>query len=107
MGYITGGWAATHIKYDQVFTDTFASARESDFARRDRGGYAVGGGVEAHIGHHLSAKLEYLYAAFAQVRVRNTNLTAFTPRIAFPQNPFTSSVDLHMHVLRAGINFGF
>jgi outer membrane immunogenic protein len=107
LAYGTAGLAVTNLKYSALFTDTFATAHESASFDEKRPGWAVGGGMEVAISHHWSIKGEYLYAGFGRANVTSTNLTAFTPPIAFPTNIFTHSVDLKMQVARAGINFRF
>ena len=70
-------------------------------------GWAAGFGAEYKVGQHVSLKAEYLYASFGSVSTTSTNLTAFTPAIAFPTNIFTHSDDLHTHIARFGFNFRF
>lgn len=106
--YLTGGLAETHVKYNEHFTDTFASANEIAVLKQNLAGWTMGGGFEYKFGLHLSAKAEYLYAGFGQVAVTSTNLTAFPPvRTSFPTNVFTHSDDMHMHIARIGINYRF
>jgi outer membrane immunogenic protein len=107
LAYGTAGLAVTNVKYSALFTDTFATAHESASLDEKRPGWAVGGGMEVAVTHHWSIKGEYLYAGFGRASVTSTNLTAFTPPIAFPTNIFTHTVDVKMQVARAGINFRF
>lgn len=107
MFYGTGGVAVTNVKYTALFTDTFATAHESASLEDKRAGWVVGGGGEFAITHHLSFKGEYLYAGFGSSIVTSTNLTAFTPPIAFPTNIFTHTAALHAQIARGGINFRF
>jgi outer membrane immunogenic protein len=105
--YGTAGGAVTNVKYAALFTDTFATAHESASLDDKRPGWVVGGGAEFAVTHHLSFKGEYLDMGFGTSTVRSTNLTAFTPPIAFPTNIFTHTVALHAMIARGGINFRF
>jgi outer membrane immunogenic protein len=107
MFYETAGLALTSVKYSALFTDTFATAHESASLQETRPGWVVGGGVEARVTPHISIKGEYLYAGFGTATVTSTNLTAFSPPIAFPTNVFTHTVDLRAHIARGGVNFRF
>ena len=105
--YATAGVAVTNVKYTALFTDTFATAHESASLEDKRAGWAAGAGAEFRLNHHLSVKGEYLYSGFGSSSVTSTNLTAFTPPIAFPTNIFTHTVALHAQIARGGINFRF
>jgi outer membrane immunogenic protein len=105
--YETAGIAVTKVKYSALFTDTFATAKETAAFDELRPGYVVGGGGEFRVNHHWSVKGEYLYAGFPEHIVTSTNLTAFTPPIPFPSNIFTHTARLNAHIARAGINFRF
>jgi outer membrane immunogenic protein len=105
--YGTGGVAATNLNYQELFTDTFATAHESASIEEKRKGWIGGGGAEFRVTHHWSIKGEYLYADFGQEQINSTNLTAFTPPIAFPSNIFTHNADLTAHMFRGGLNYRF
>jgi outer membrane immunogenic protein len=105
--YGTAGGAVDNVKYSALFTDTFATAHESASLDDKRAGWVAGGGAEFSLSHHLSVKGEYLYSGFGTSTVTSTNLTAFTPPIAFPTNIFTHTVSLHANIARAGVNFRF
>jgi outer membrane immunogenic protein len=105
--YETVGMALTTVKYSEVFTDTFATAHESASLQDTRIGWTIGGGGEIKIARHWSVKGEYLYADFGSSSVSSTNLTAFTPPIAFPTNTFNHTIQLRAHIARAGLNFRF
>jgi outer membrane immunogenic protein len=107
LAYGTGGLAVTNVKYSALFTDTFATAHESASLDEKRPGWAVGGGGEFKFTAHWSFKGEYLYAGFGRSSVVSTNLTAFTPPIAFPTNVFTHTVDTKAQIVRGGVNFRF
>lgn len=105
--YGTGGLAMTNLKYQSFFSDTFATAQESAVTDSKQTGWAAGAGVEFKTGPRWSLKGEYLYGDFGSVTKTSTNLTAFTPRIAFPTNVFTHTADLTAHIYRFGFNYRF
>jgi outer membrane immunogenic protein len=105
--YGTGGIAATNLNYQALFTDTFATAHENAGVEEKRKGWIGGAGMEFRVSHHWSIKGEFLHADFGQVQTTSTNLTAFTPPIAFPQNIFTHNADLTSHFFRGGLNYRF
>lgn len=110
MVYGTGGIAMTNFDYSENFIDTFATAHESASTSSKLTGWTGGGGVEFKVGGggHWSVKAEYLFADFGSgVKTTSTNLTAFTPPIAFPTNIFTHQADLTQNLFRTGINFRF
>jgi outer membrane immunogenic protein len=107
MIYGTGGLAATSFNYQALFTDTFATAHENGGVDEKRKGWIAGAGMEFRVSHHWSVKGEFLHADFGQVQTTSTNLTAFTPPIAFPANPFTHNADLTSHFFRGGLNYRF
>jgi outer membrane immunogenic protein len=103
--YITGGLAVTQIKGDFLFTDTFATARESASISATKAGWALGGGFEYAWSGPWSVKVEYLHLDFGSVSTTSTNLTAFAGPIAFPTNVFTQSIKLSNDIVRLGINY--
>jgi outer membrane immunogenic protein len=106
MLYGTGGLALTNLNYQEVFTDTFATAHENGGVKETRTGWTAGGGVEYEL-DHIILRGEYLYSGFGRVSATSTNFTAFSPPIAFPTNVFTHTTNLHSHIIRAGISFRF
>lgn len=105
--YGTGGLATTDRDYEAVFTDTFATAHESASSTHNVMGWVAGGGVEAKTSKHWSLKGEFLHAAFGDSTVTSTNLTAFTPPIAFPTNVFTHGFGLTENLINFGFNYHF
>ncbi|HET9837315.1 MAG TPA: outer membrane beta-barrel protein [Candidatus Angelobacter sp.] len=105
--YGTAGLAATNFQYSAVFTDTFATAHENAGTDEKRKGWVGGAGAEVRLNHHWSVKGEYLRADFGQSQTTSTNLTAFTPPIAFPSNKFTHNADLTANIYRGGLNYRF
>lgn len=105
--YLKGGAAMTNLNYQGNFTDTFASATENGSIQEVVNGWAGGFGAEFRLTHHVSLRGEYLRYDFGSRSIVSTNLMAFTPRIAFPSNPFTHVVYLRENVGRIGFNYRF
>jgi outer membrane immunogenic protein len=105
--YGTGGVAIADIKANWVFSDTFATAAESASLSDTRVGWTAGAGGEYLVGSGWSVKAEYLYVDLGRSSVSSSNLTAFTPPIAFPTNVFTHSVDIKSNIVRVGANYHF
>ncbi|MGL4285052.1 MAG: outer membrane protein [Phreatobacter sp.] len=105
--FVSGGLALTSIRQNFTFTDTFATAAESASFSNTKLGFAVGAGGEYAIAPHWTVKAEYLYVNFGRSSGTSTNLTAFTPAIAFPTNTFTHSANLSSHIVRLGVNYQF
>jgi outer membrane immunogenic protein len=105
--FVTGGAAFTDLRGNFAFSDTFANAAESASFSDTKTGYTVGGGVEAGLWGNWSVKAEYLYANFGTLSATSTNLTAFSPAIAFPASAFTHSFDLKTSIARAALNYRF
>jgi outer membrane immunogenic protein len=105
--YVTGGLAVARIKGDFTFTDTFATALETASISTTKTGWTVGAGAEVGLQGPWSLKVEYLYVNLGSVSTTSTNLTAFTPPIAFPTNVFTHSMDLKANIVRVGLNYRF
>ena len=109
LAYLTGGLAVTNLNANFLFADNFATAAESGSVSATKLGWVVGAGIEKQFesAPGLSFKSELLYVAFPGVSVTSTNLTAFTPPIAFPTNVLVHSVDLQALIARVGFNYRF
>lgn len=107
MVYGTGGLAVSNVEYTALFTDTFATAEENGGKTSIQTGWAAGGGAEIKTGKHWSVKGEFLHADFGSLSNTSTNLTAFTPPIAFPTNVFTHTANLTANIYRFGFNYRF
>ena len=107
MIYGTGGLAMSNVEYTALFTDTFATAAESGSKTATQSGWAAGGGAEIKTGSRWSVKGEFLHADFGSLSATSTNLTAFTPPIAFPTNVFTHTANLTGNIYRFGFNYRF
>lgn len=105
--YGTAGLAVTDFEYTALFSDTFATASEHGAITRHKPGWTAGGGVEFKPAKRWSFKAETLYADFGGIHTTSTNLTAFTPPIAFPTNVFTHTANLRSVIYRGGLNFHF
>ena len=108
--YGTGGLAVTNIHDRVLFIDNDTNALEGGGRNENKAGWTVGGGVEYQVKSHWSVKGEYLYAEFGKVSATSTNLVTndgTSSDVAFPQNVFTHSADLHANISRAGINYRF
>jgi outer membrane immunogenic protein len=94
--YVTGGgaWAEVHNDF-LVFTPADAEG-SADF---NLSGWAIGGGVETHLGGRWSAKLEYLYL----------DLGSYTDIIPDPlsHHTFTMTSNVRDNVVRVGLNYKF
>jgi opacity protein-like surface antigen len=102
--YGTAGAAITTLNAQFTFADLFGSF-ESGIFSTTRVGFAAGGGIEASLWDHWSAKAEYLYVHFSPVSVAS-NLMVF-PATPVPSQPFTHSADLSAHMVRLGLNYRF
>lgn len=107
LWYVTGGGAWAQMSDTYTLTSsapafTFPSPSVGSFSST-KGGYAVGAGVETHLGGNWTAKAEYLYAGFGTVN--HTFTTATTAGGTF--SVFTSSHSLSDNIVRAGVNYKF
>jgi len=105
--YGTGGLAVTNLSFLSQFNDTFATAAASVSYTENARGWVYGGGVEYKTSKHWSLKAEFLRADFGSFSKTTSNLTAFSPPIAFPTNPFTSNFDFKANLIRFGANYHF
>jgi outer membrane immunogenic protein len=89
MVYVTGGGAYGHLDYSGTLSTTGAFSSSTDYWT-----WTAGGGIEASLWDHWSAKLEYLYVA--------------TPD-RFPVPPGTTNVDgtTNTNIVRVGLNYHF
>lgn len=98
--YGTGGAAFTNVRTSlsssfplfPTVTGTFNDART---------GWVLGGGIEAALGGHWTAKVEYLYMDFGRI---SHSLPDPFLGAAFPE---VYSIDIREHVFRVGVNYLF
>jgi outer membrane immunogenic protein len=103
--YVTGGAAWAEVKTDSTGLDGGGGALlESIIANfsRTKGGYALGGGVEAALGGNWTAKAEYLY-----LNLGSATDGPFTCCAATGPAVRTISYDMRDHIFRAGLNYKF
>ncbi len=105
--YVTGGFAAEHVKYNALFTDTFATAHESASKSDWATGWIAGVGADFQMGNHWSMRPEIEHADFGSVSMTSTNLTATVAPGTFPTNVFTHKVDLTNDIARVSFDYHF
>jgi outer membrane immunogenic protein len=98
--YATGGAAFTDVKTDLASIFQPNPSVMGTF-RDAKTGWVIGGGVEASLGGHWTAKAEYLYMDFGSVAH-----TVYDPFLG-PSSPETATVDVRQHVFRVGLNYLF
>jgi outer membrane immunogenic protein len=105
--YATAGLAMTNVNYQEVFTDTFAAARENGGVNQHKTGWAGGFGVEYQLPSkkHWSVKGEYLYTDFGRTTTTSNNLTGTPVGVFGTGNVFTHSLGLHANIIRGGVNY--
>ena len=102
--YYTGGAAFTTLQGSFSFSETFYNApAESASLSSAKGGYTVGGGVEAAFWQHWSFKAEYLYVNFGTV----TTTGIYGPPVLVSPLPFAHIIDLRSNIVRLGVNYHF
>ncbi|HXC16329.1 MAG TPA: outer membrane beta-barrel protein [Holophagaceae bacterium] len=107
LWYGTAGLALASIKIEDSFSDTFATAAESASKSKTKAGWTLGGGYELDMQNQWSFKAEVLYVDLGKVSTSSSNLTAFTPAMAFPMNTFSHSANLKSEAIRFGFNYRF
>ncbi len=101
--YATGGVAFTNVKTSLTGTSTgFSGVSKTAASFNDaRTGWVAGGGIEAALGGHWTAKVEYLYMDFGTVT------HALSDPFLGPSFPDVSAIDVREHVFRVGLNYLF
>ncbi len=101
--YATAGYAYGGVKTD-VTTINFPGIAASTGLRADRGGYAVGGGIETPLtflglfGPNWTTKAEYLYVDLGRTTGTVVNAVGAT---------YDLSTKVEEHIFRSGINYHF
>lgn len=98
--YAKGGAAWAHVKYHAGYTDPVDPGfNYSDSPSDTRWGWTIGGGAEFAFANNWSLKVEYNYIDFGD------------DRVDFDYDPQTfgasGDADLHLHIVKAGINYRF
>ena len=100
--YATGGYAYANLETNALAT---AGPLSASFSQREiRSGWTAGAGIEVGFAPNWSAKLEYLYADFGNVR---TTWLAPTVPLLPPLPALNDDARLTMNVVRAGVNYRF
>jgi outer membrane immunogenic protein len=99
LGYVTGGGAYGEIKSAFTLANTTNSAVLTDSVTK--GGFAVGGGVEALFASNWLARVEYLYVDFGKVGTGGALLVG--------ANNFhdTNTSRVYENIVRAAISYKF
>ena len=93
LWYVTGGAAWGRVHNDLVVSlPSFPGS--ADF---NQSGWAIGGGVETHLGGNWTGKLEYLYV----------NLGSLTDIVTVADQTWASHSDIRDHIVRVGVNYKF
>ena len=113
LWYVTAGAAFARIESNHVYANgagllnpqipTTLAASNATF---NRGGVALGAGVETALAGNWTAKLEYLYLDFGSV---TDTFGAVNPPTLGPGAPvnITHTSDIRDHIIRAGLNYRF
>ncbi len=100
LSYVTAGLAYGHVSTSGSFVG-FAPPPIPFALDKTRGGFAVGGGVEASLGGNWTAKIEYLYIDLGQ----SNALVETGPAAVIFGSPVTVSAQARDHVFRGGLNY--
>lgn len=104
--YVTGGAAATQVRMEAVFTDTFlgAGAAGRGSSKETRLGWVVGLGGEYALSDAWTIRGEYLYADYGKV---DTSYTISNPAFPTLANSIKSSADFKTQTLAVGMSYRF
>jgi outer membrane immunogenic protein len=101
--YVTGGAAATQLKYNVTYAETTSGATSSGgSASKLKIGWTAGLGAEYALWQRWSLKAEYLYVDLGSVSA-DTNVTGPLGQTG----QLTSTADLKAHIVRVGVNYRF
>jgi outer membrane immunogenic protein len=102
--YVTGGLAVTQLKNNNNFSDsTLYQAYESASASGTKVGWTAGVGSEFLFSTKWSTKVEYLYVSFPNV----SSSGVLTNTVGSGPNPFDHTANLHLNIIRVGLNYHF
>jgi outer membrane immunogenic protein len=105
--YATGGAAFTNVRTSLSSTSpSFPTGTPSTVMgtfNDARTGWVLGGGIEAALGEHWTAKVEYLYMDFGSV----SHVLADAYPSGGSAHPDTYGIDIREHVFRVGLNYLF
>jgi outer membrane immunogenic protein len=106
--YGTGGLALTNLSVSNFYTDNFGGALalggaiENSTVSKVKTGYAVGAGAEWALGPRWKIRAEYLYVDFGSLTTLGNVTIA-----GIAVNPFQSSADLKVNLIRGGVTYSF
>lgn len=105
--YGTGGYALTNIRYNALFTDTFAFATESAGINKLKNGWAAGAGVEYKLNSNFSVRAAYLYNGFDNVSTTTSNFTILTQQgpLGLPVVVFNHNASLDIQTINFSLNY--
>lgn len=105
--FVTAGAAFTNLKIASSYSDNaigfgFPGGTGSNSQTKNQVGWTLGGGGEWYMGHHLSVKIEYLYADFGSttINIPLSNTPAYTQLMQF-------KVGLNTNLARLGVSYQF
>jgi outer membrane immunogenic protein len=109
LWYATGGFAHGRVQenLNQGLTAALPGAPPLGVSTtlasfsQNKGGWTIGGGVEAKLWGAWSAKLEYLYVDLGST----TNTFVIPAAAAGNTNTTTNSYSFHDHIIRVGLNY--
>ena len=102
LTYFTGGGAWADVDYTGSYASAVGVTSATLNASNTLSGWVIGGGYEHKFTQKWSARLEYLYY--------NLDSTTLSVAADQPVNNITTTwtvPELHLHVVRAGINYKF
>jgi len=96
--YATGGLAFANFETDYAFLDTTTGDTDAASFEDSEWGWTLGAGVEYAFTGNLTARIEYRYTQFDDLRHDLTRV--FTDRV-------THDVETEFHTIRAGLSYKF
>ncbi len=96
--YATGGLAFANFETDYAFLDTTTGGTDTASFEDTEWGWTLGAGVEYAFTNNLTARLEYRYSQFDDLR--HDLARVFTDGVA-------NDVETEFHTIRAGVSYKF
>jgi len=101
--YVKAGPAMSKISFSSNFSDGVAS--ESNARSETKMGWMFGLGIEHKVQNNVSIKAEYIHANFGSISNTSNNLSQ--TGINYSNQPFQSSLQVRLDILRIGVNMYF
>ncbi|MDF2998479.1 MAG: porin [Xanthobacteraceae bacterium] len=98
--YVKGGAAWASVNHRSGWTDLDPAFSYHDNVDETRWGWTIGGGAEYAFADNWSVKVEYNYIDLGDDTVTFGYDSEWI-------NPYRASVDQHLHIVKAGINYRF